>query len=146
MDNVKNVALKLQTALTKTKNEFSKNLFSNETETKTEYISPMTQMFAKHFKGINYETSLALSLICTLYLSVIKHGFPNDLFRKAVNFLCENTSLPAFNCNHYENLYVIISDNDNVTLPLFKDIGDICDTKLQKNEIFDAFDFLTNNF
>lgn len=108
------------------------------------YESPFDAMFFARFPDADKDGVRALSLICALYLSHLHCCFPLSRFRSVVTLLRENVSLYSFNCNHYDSLYARLSDDDCVNLLLLKDIGEPRSVELHKNDIFDAFDFLTN--
>ena len=136
----------LLTALMGRKECFSDTLFA-PLEFACGHTFPLDGMFLAHFPDArNREGLRALSLVATLYLSVLHCGFPQPLFRSAVTFLRENVSLPSFNCNHYEQLYARLSADESVSLPLFEDVGTLVSQELARTDIYDAFDFLTNGF
>lgn len=141
-----NTTDKLLQALTSNENDFSKILLGEKAVTAcSEYKIPTEKAFVEHFTSISNKESLrAIALIATLYLSTIHCEFPTTLFRASVNYLRDNISLPTFNCNHYENLYAKLSDKDSVEFLLFKNINKLAKINLTKNQIFDAFDFLSN--
>lgn len=146
MNKEKNITERLLKALTSNETDFGKILLGEKSTTDSiQYENPLEKAFTKHFPSANNEEKLrALALIATLYLSVLHCNFPTPLFRASVNYLRSNISLPTFNCNHYENLYKKISNKENVKIPLFKNINKFTKINLTKNQIFDAFDFLSN--
>ena len=99
----------------------------------------------EHFSSSNEKEGVrAIALIATLYLSVMHSQFPTTLFRASVNYLRDNITLPSFNCNHYENIYAKLSNEDSVELTLLNNINKFTNISLTKNGIFDALDFLSN--
>ena len=104
-------------------------------------------MFLDYFtEERNNDNLRALSLIATLYLSVLHCDFPQALMRSSVTFLRENITLPSFDCTHYERLYARLTTDNRTTLPLFEDVGSIVSKEVSRLDIYDAFDFLTNGF
>ena len=125
---------------------FSSNLYADDIQ-KCDYLFPLDRMFLGHFtEGTDNDSLRALSLIATLYLSVLHSGFPQPLMRSSVTFLRENITLPSFNCTHYERLYARLTTEEHATLPLFEDIGSIATKEVSRLDIYDTFDFLTNGF
>ncbi len=105
----------------------------------------LEKMFSDHFgNSAKQEEIHLLALICTLYLSVVHAGFSKKLFRTAITFLREHTSIPTFNCTHYEKLYTHLSNEPHTDIMLFSDINNFCTLRLKREDIFDAFDFMTN--
>ena len=137
---------RLLQALTSNDKDFAKILLDEEPATHcTNYENPMEKAFMEHFSTTDNKESLrAIALIATLYLSVAHCEFPATLFRASVNYLRDNLSLPAFNCNHYENLYSKLTDEESIEFQLFKNINKFAKINLTKYHIFDAFDFLSN--
>ena len=114
-------------------------------DTSPSYRPPLESMLLEHFSGEKNKQGIrALAIIGTLYLSVLHAGFPKETFRTAVTYLREESLLPAFNCNHYDKLYARLSDEPQVTLTLLSGINRFYDATLKKEDIFEAFDFMTN--
>jgi hypothetical protein len=136
----------LLAALMGRKDCFASNLFAVDAP-KCDYYFPLDKMFLDYFAEEAGNDSLrALSMMATLYLSVLHCGFPQSLLRSSVTFLRENISLPSFDCTHYERLYARLTTDNRTTLPLFEDVGKIVLKEVSRLDIYDAFDFLTNGF
>ncbi len=134
----------LLAALMGRKDCFSSNLFAVDVP-KCDYYFPLDRMFLDYFTEERNDDNLrALSLIATLYLSVLHCGFPQALMRSSITFLRESITLPSFDCTHYERLYARLSADESVSLPLFEDIGSVVPKELTRTDVYDAFDFLTN--
>jgi hypothetical protein len=146
MNKGNNITYRLLRALTSDNKNFGKILLDEETTTRcTDYENPLEKAFMEHFTSTDNKDSLcAIALIATLYLSVAHCEFPTTLFRASVNYLRDNLSLPTFNCNHYENLYARLSNEDSIEIQLFENIDKFAKINLTKKQIFDAFDFLSN--
>ena len=116
-----------------------------DADTSPSYRPPLESMLLEHFSSEKNKQGIrALAIIGTLYLSVLHAGFPKDTFRTVVTYLREETSLPAFNCNHYDKLYARLCDEPQVTLKLLGGINKFNYVTLKKEDIFEAFDFMTN--
>ena len=136
----------LLAALMGRKDCFSSNLFADDVP-RCDYPFPLDRMFLDYFTEERNDDNLrALSLIATLYLSVLHCGFPQALMRSSITFLRESITLPSFDCTHYERLYARLTTEKHATLPLFEDVGSIVTNEVSRLDIYDAFDFLTNGF
>lgn len=95
--------------------------------------------------------AVAWGIVCELYLSHIKAGFPIDKMRQTIRFIKENYGAFAFDCKQYNRLYeFMLHDKKNtagiVNFTLLKDIGDICiNQTTDKDTIFGMFDFYREN-
>lgn len=91
--------------------------------------------------------AVAWGIVCELYLSHLKSGFPKDKLRQTNQFIKDNYGVFFFDCHHYERLYEFMKhDKKNtsgiINFTLLKDVGDVCiNQSANKDEIFDMFDF-----
>lgn len=91
--------------------------------------------------------AVAWGLVCELYLSHIKTGFPKEKMRQSIQFIKENYGTFAFDCKQYEQLYAfMLHDKKNtagvINFTLLKEIGDISINQTADKElIFEMFDF-----
>ena len=91
--------------------------------------------------------AVAWGLICELYLSCIKTGFPTDKMRQTVRFIKENYGELPITCDDYEELYQYMThDKKNtagiINFTLLGDVGDIrINQSADKKEIFEMLDF-----
>ena len=91
--------------------------------------------------------AVAWGLVCELYLSCLKTGFPQDKMRQTVHFIRENYGAFSFDCKEYERLYALMQhDKKNtagvINFTLLRDIGEIALNQTADREtIFEAFDF-----
>lgn len=98
-------------------------------------------------KPILHGYAVAYGLICELYLSVIKTGFPVDKMRQTVSFIRENYGQMAITCDDYPILLGMMThDKKNVAgtinFTLLGGIGDIrINQTATKEEIMEALDF-----
>ena len=53
--------------------------------------------------------AVAWGLVCELYLSYLKAGFPKDKMRQTIQFIKENYGAFAFSCKQYASLYELMS-------------------------------------
>ena len=91
--------------------------------------------------------AVAWGIVCELYLSSVKTGFPTDKLRQTVQFIKENYGCFAIDCKIYDKLYAyMLHDKKNtagiINFTLLKEVGDICiNQSANKEEIFEMFDF-----
>ena len=91
--------------------------------------------------------AVAWGLICELYLSYMKAGFPKEQLRQTIDFIKTNYGIFAFDCKVYEQLYQFMThDKKNtsgiINFTLMGDIGDIrINQSATKEEIFEMLDF-----
>lgn len=101
----------------------------------------------KRNKPMLHGYAVAYGLICELYLSVMKTGFPVDKMRQTVNFIKQHYGMFYFTCDDYDELLELMShDKKNVdgviNFTLLGDVGDIrINQPASKEEIFEALDF-----
>ena len=91
--------------------------------------------------------AVAYGLVCELYLSVVKAGFPMDKMRQTVAFINEHYGRMAITCDDYAALLELMAhDKKNtagaINFTLLGDIGDIrIDQTASAAEITEALDF-----
>ncbi|ADV43244.1 3-dehydroquinate synthase [Bacteroides helcogenes] len=91
--------------------------------------------------------AVAWGIVCELYLSHIKAGFPKDEMRLAIRFIKENYGGFSFTCKEYDRLYELMKhDKKNtagvINFTLLKNVGDIClNQTADKETIFEMLDF-----
>lgn len=91
--------------------------------------------------------AVAWGVVCELYLSHIKVGFPKEKMRQTIRFIKENYGVLSFDCEQYEQLYTYMThDKKNtsgmINFTLLKEIGDICiNQTADKETIFEMLDF-----
>ncbi len=91
--------------------------------------------------------AVAWGMVCELYLSTKRCGFPIDKMRQTIQFIREHYGDFDINCNQYEHLYGLMThDKKNtagqINFTLLADIGDIrINQAATKEEIFDMLDF-----
>ena len=91
--------------------------------------------------------AVAWGIVCELYLSHTKVGFPKERMRQTIQFIKDNYGVFTFDCKKYERLYAYMThDKKNtsgtINFTLLKDIGDICiNQTADKDTIFEMLDF-----
>ncbi len=91
--------------------------------------------------------AVAWGLVCELYLSAKRVGFPADKLRQTMAFVRDTYGTFAFTCKHYDRLYELMThDKKNtagqVNFTLLGDVGDIrINQTATREEIMDMLDF-----
>ena len=91
--------------------------------------------------------AVAYGLICELYLSCIKTGFPTDKMRQTVRFIKENYGQMSITCDDYPTLLELMThDKKNVAGEInFTLLGGVGDIRINQTatpeEIQEALDF-----
>jgi len=91
--------------------------------------------------------AVAWGMICELYLSVVKAGFPQEKMRRTNQFIRENYDSFLFDCKQYDRLYeLMLHDKKNtagiINFTLLNDIGEIAINQTADKElIFETLDF-----
>ena len=91
--------------------------------------------------------AVAWGIICELYFSFIKVGFPKDKLCQTIQFIKENYGVLTFNCKQYDRLYEFMThDKKNsagiINFTLMREIGDIrINQSANKEEILEILDF-----
>lgn len=91
--------------------------------------------------------AVAWGIVCELYLSHLKAGFPKEKMRQTIQFIKDNYGVFSFECKQYDRLYELMQhDKKNsagvINFTLLKEIGDICiNQTADKDTIFEMFDF-----
>ncbi len=92
--------------------------------------------------------AVAFGLVCELYLSCIKEGFPVDKMRQTANYIKDNYGRFDFSCDDYCELIELMKhDKKNVAgtinFTLLEDTGKIkTDRTVTKAELTESLDFL----
>ena len=98
-------------------------------------------------KPVLHGYAVAWGLICELYLSCIKTGFPTDKMRQTVSFIKEHYGKMTVTCDDYPTLLELMTHDkknvaDTINFTLLGDIGDIrINQNATKEEIYEALDF-----
>jgi 3-dehydroquinate synthase len=111
--------------------------------------------FGHAFESWSYKTgkpalhgyAVMWGLLCELYLSFIKLGFPKDELLRLKYLMKEYYGTFNFSCKDYDTLFEIMThdkknDSKEINFTLLADIGDIrINQTATKDEIFECFDF-----
>lgn len=98
-------------------------------------------------KPVLHGYAVAWGLICELYLSCIKTGFPTDKMRQTVSFIKAHYGKMTITCDDYPTLLELMThDKKNVAGTInFTLLGGIGDIRINQNatkeEIYEALDF-----
>ena len=98
-------------------------------------------------KPVLHGYAVAWGLICELYLSVVKTGFPTETMRHVVRFIKENYGTLPITCDDYPELYELMThDKKNadgiINFTLLGGIGDIrINQTATQEEIYETLDF-----
>ena len=91
--------------------------------------------------------AVAYGLVCELYLSCVKCGFPTGKMRQVVRFVKEWYGQLPFTCDDYDELIALMHHDkknlgDEINFTLLADVGDIkINQTATMEEIKNAFDF-----
>jgi 3-dehydroquinate synthase len=91
--------------------------------------------------------AVAYGLICELYLSAVKTGFPTDKMRQTVNFIRENYGRMDISCDDYPALIELMTHDKKNTAGIinFTLLGNIGDIRINQTatveEMKEALDF-----
>jgi 3-dehydroquinate synthase len=105
------------------------------------------ESFALKRQPVLHGYAVAWGLICELYLSCMKTGFPTDKMHQTVRFIKEHYGMMTITCDDYPTLLELMThDKKNVAgiinFTLLGGIGDIrINQTASKEEIYEALDF-----
>lgn len=101
-------------------------------------------------RGMLHGYAVAYGIICELYLSHIRLGFPMPLVMEIANQLEEIFGHFDFTQDHFEELYRLMThdkknDSNRINFTLLEEIGKIqINCQASKEEVFDALHFYCN--
>ena len=105
------------------------------------------ESFALQKHPILHGYAVAYGLICELYLSAVKTGFPSDKMHQTVSFIKAHYGKTTITCDDYPTLLELMThDKKNtagiINFTLLGGIGDIrINQTATKEEIYEALDF-----
>lgn len=91
--------------------------------------------------------AVAWGIVCELYFSHLRTGFPKDKLRQTLQFIKEHYGVLPFDCKQYDRLYEFMKhDKKNsagvINFTLLSEVGEIhINQSATKEEIFDMLDF-----
>jgi 3-dehydroquinate synthase len=111
------------------------------------------------FESFSYERNspvlhgfaVAYGMVCELYLSYVRLGFPKEILTKIIHWTKEVYGKYPLSCKHYERLYELMTHDkkntdSSVNFTLLAGVGDIqINQIIDKKDIFDALDFYQEN-
>ena len=98
-------------------------------------------------KPVLHGCAVAYGLVCELYLSCVKCGFPTEKMRQVVRFVKEWYGQLPFTCDDYDELIALMHHDkknlgDEINFTLLADVSDIkINQTATMEEIKNAFDF-----
>ena len=101
----------------------------------------------KSMRPVLHGYAVAYGLVCELYLSCVKTGFPVDRMRQVVRFINENYGKLPVTCDDYPTLLELMTHDkknvgDTINFTLLGGVGDIrINQTATKEEICEALDF-----
>ena len=107
--------------------------------------SPIGPM--RPIRPILHGYAVAYGLVCELYLSCVKTGFPVDKMRQVVRYINENYGKLPVTCDDYPTLLELMTHDkknvgDTINFTLLGGVGDIrINQTATKEEISEALDF-----
>jgi 3-dehydroquinate synthase len=108
------------------------------------------------FESLSYEKgkpllhgyAVAYAMICELYLSCKKTGFPKEILQQIRRLIVDNYGMPEISCKDYPRLYEFMThdkknETSEINFTLLEAVGDIkINQTASRKEIFEAIDFL----
>ena len=104
---------------------------------------PFLKIFELTYEGSREEIEAA-AYSCSLFLSCLIAKMPTEVLHTFIYSTKERCSRFSFNCNMYETLFSKTVSQDLENIPLLDNEKEIAEYTLTKQEIFEAFDFYTN--
>jgi 3-dehydroquinate synthase len=92
--------------------------------------------------------AVAFGLVCELYLSCVKCGFPTDVMRQVVSYIREHYGTLDYSCDDYPTLFRLMqhdkkNEGDTINFTLLADVGQLrLNQTASRQEIDEALDFL----
>ena len=111
--------------------------------TPDKFGQPFIKIFEQAYSG-NKEEILAASYTCSLFLSCLIAKMPSEPLRTFTYYTKERCSRFSFNCNMYETLFAKVEECDLNDICLLDGNKEESYRTLTKQDIFEAFDFYTN--
>lgn len=105
------------------------------------------ESFALKRKPILHGYAVAYGMVCELYLSARKTGFPTEKLHTTVRYIIEHYGKMQITCNDYDELIELMTHDkkntaDTINFTLLAEIGDICiNQTATKEEIAEALDY-----
>lgn len=110
------------------------------------------EAWALRRKPILHGVAVAYGMVCELYLSVVKKGFPTDKMRITVNFIKANYGVLGITCNDYDELIDLMKHDKknrfgNINVSLLSNIGEAnINQTISEDEAKEALDFFREGY
>lgn len=101
----------------------------------------------KEERTVLHGYAVVWGLVCELYLSTLKAGFPKEKMRQAIYYIKEYYGTFPFTCKEYDQIYELMThDKKNtsghINFTLLGEVGDIrINQTAEKEDIFQMLDF-----
>lgn len=98
--------------------------------------------------ALTHGTAVAWGMVCELYLSVIRYGFPKDELRGLNHFVKEHYKSIPISCKNFDDIYRFMlhdkkNANNTINFTLLERVGAFrCNQKASQTEIYEALDYL----
>ena len=105
------------------------------------------ESFAMRRQPILHGYAVAYGMICELYLSVIKEGFPESIFRNTVNYIHLHYGKMDISCDDYAELIELMTHDkkntgDTINFTLVSNVGELClNSTATRAQLIEALDF-----
>lgn len=102
-------------------------------------------------KPVLHGYAVAWGLVCELYLSFLRTGFPQHILQQTLQFVRAHYGSFPITCKQYDRLYEFMThdkknQNGIINFTLLADVGDIrIDQSAGKEEIMEMLDFFREN-
>ena len=99
------------------------------------------------YRPVLHGYAVAWGIVCELYFSHLKTGFPKNKLRQTIQFIKDNYGTLAFDCKQYDRLYEFMThDKKNnagiINFTLMGEVGDIrINQSATRDDIFEMLDF-----
>ena len=108
------------------------------------------ESFAMRRQPILHGYAVAYGMICELYLSVIKEGFPESIFRNTVNYIHLHYGKMDISCDDYAELIELMTHDkkntgDTINFTLVSNVGELCINRTAtRAQLVEALDFYSD--
>lgn len=107
-----------------------------------EFAKPLSQAFETIFaERASQESYASAGITGVLFLSAVLKGFPTAKLHTFVRNVREEVPFFSFDCKSYDKLYSIVGEGEMLLLDSTMNYQK---TFVTKNDLFEAFDFITN--
>ena len=108
-----------------------------------DFGQPFIKIFEQTYSG-KHEEVLAAAYCCSLFLSCLLAKMPTEILHTFTYYTKERYHRFSFNCKMYETLFAKTGSNDLKSIYLINEKREGFTRSCSKQDIFEAFDFYTN--